>query len=187
MSEVSTLYGQVADGFSARVESISADQWSEPTSHADWTVRDMVAHVISTQQRVLGTLGEGDVAQVDEDGDLKEQWRGASGAMNEALNDPARGTKVIRGLLGRQPFELLVGQLICPDTLVHTWELSQAIGLDATLDPAAMAASTAILTPIDDAVRRPGGFADKIPTPADADQQTTFLHFVGQSTSLQAG
>ena len=40
----------------------------------------------------------------------------------------------------------------------------------------------AILTPIDDAVRRPGGFADKIPSPAEADDQTMFLHFVGQPT-----
>jgi uncharacterized protein (TIGR03086 family) len=117
---------------------------------------------------------------VDEDGDLKEQWGQASGAMQDALNDPERGSKVIRGLLGRQPFELLVGQLICPDTLVHTWELSRATGQDEALDTAAMRAGTAILTPIDEAVRRPGGFADKIASPADADEQTRFLHFVGQ-------
>jgi uncharacterized protein (TIGR03086 family) len=180
MSEVPALYGLVASGFSARVEGISTDLWSTPTSHSDWAVRDMVAHVISTQQRVLATLGGPHAGKVDEEGDLKEQWRDASSAMNEALNDPERGTKTIRGLLGEQPFELLVGQLICPDTLVHTWELSQAIGVDESLDPAAMAASLAILTPIDDAVRRPGGFADKVPSPADADEQTRFLNFVGQ-------
>ena len=93
---------------------------------------------------------------------------------------PSAGRRPIRGLLGEQPFEALVGQLICPDTLVHTWELSRAIGQDATLDPAAMAGATAILTPIDDAVRRPGGFADKIASPAGADEQTRFLNFVGQ-------
>jgi uncharacterized protein (TIGR03086 family) len=180
MSDVSTLYELVAEGFASRVDQIEETQWATPTGHEDWTVRDMVAHVISTQQRVLGTLGEPVAATVDEDGDLKKQWREASGALRDALNDPERGTKVIRGLLGRQPFELLVGQLICPDTLVHTWELSRATGQDETLDPAAMRASTAILTPIDDSVRRPGGFADKIPTPADADEQTKFLHFVGQ-------
>jgi uncharacterized protein (TIGR03086 family) len=180
MSDVSALYELVVEGFTSRVDQIAETQWATPTGHEDWSVRDMVAHVISTQQRVLGTLGEPVAATVDEDGDLKQQWREASGAMQEALNDPDRGTKVIRGLLGRQPFELLVGQLICPDTLVHTWELSRTIGQDETLDPAAMRASMAILTPIDDAVRRPGGFADKIPTPADSDEQTRFLHFVGQ-------
>jgi uncharacterized protein (TIGR03086 family) len=180
MSDVSALYERVAEGFTSRVDQIAETQWSTPTGHEDWTVRDMVAHVISTQQRVLGVLGEPVTATVDEDGDLKQQWREASGAMQDALNDSERGTKVIRGLLGRQPFELLVGQLICPDTLVHTWELSRATGQDETLDPTAMRASTAILAPIDDAVRRPGGFADKIPTPAGADEQTTFLHFVGQ-------
>jgi uncharacterized protein (TIGR03086 family) len=180
MSEVSALYELVAAGFSSRVDQIAETQWATPTGHEDWTVRDMVAHVISTQQRVLGTLGQPAVDPVDEDGDLKVQWHDASRAMQDALDDPERGLKVIRGLLGRQPFELLVGQLICPDTLVHTWELSRATGQDETLDPAAMRASTAILIPIDEAVRRPGGFADKIPTPAEADEQTTFLHFVGQ-------
>ena len=64
--------------------------------------------------------------------------------------------------------------------------MSRTTGQDETLDPAAMRASMAILTPIDDAVRRPGGFADKIPTPADADEQTKFLHFVGQPALIPA-
>ncbi len=184
MSEVSVHYGLVARGFSTRVDQISAAQWSIPTPHADWTVRDLVAHVISTQRRVLATLGGPRAGTVDEGGDLTEQWREASGAMRAALGDPARASKAIRGLLGEQPFESLVAQLICADTLVHTWELSLAIGGDASLDPDAMAASTAILTPIDDAVRRPGGFAAKISPPEGADEQTKFLNFVGQSVAV---
>jgi uncharacterized protein (TIGR03086 family) len=181
MREVSTHYALVADGFSARVEKISAEQWALPTPHEDWTVRELVAHVISTQRRVLATLGGPGAPEVDENGDLSEQWRGASGAMSEALNDPKRATRTVRGLLGRQPFASLVGELICADTLVHTWELSRAIGHDETLDPAAMAASTERLTPIDDAVRRPGGFVTKIPAPDGADQQTAFLLFCGRA------
>ena len=180
VSEVSALYELVAGGFSDRVEAIAAGQWSAPTGHGEWTVRDMVAHTISTQRRVLATLGGPKADRPDEDGDLGQQWREASDAMSQALNDPAQAQKTIRGLLGEQPFEDLVGQLICADTLVHTWELSRAIGRDEALDPVAMAGATAILTPIDDAVRRPGGFADKIPAPVDADAQTRFLHFCGQ-------
>jgi uncharacterized protein (TIGR03086 family) len=180
MSDVSDLYELVASGFSARVDEISDGQWSAPTPHEDWTVRDLVAHTITTQRKVLATLGGPKAVGPDEDGDLAAQWHDASEAMRGALNDPERGSKTIRGLLGEQPFEALVGQLICPDTLVHTWELSRAIGQEATLDPAAMAGATAILTPIDDAVRRPGGFADKIASPAGADEQTRFLNFVGQ-------
>lgn len=177
-------YGLVASGFSTRVDRISAEQWSVPTPHVDWTVRDLVAHVISTQQRVLATLGGPSAPKVDEGGDLREQWREASGAMLEALGDPARASKSIRGLLGEQPFESLVAQLICADTLVHTWELSRATGQDESLDPDAMEASTAVLTTIDDAVRRPGGFAAKILPPEGADEQTKFLNFVGQPVSL---
>jgi uncharacterized protein (TIGR03086 family) len=180
MSDVATLYALVASGFSSRVDQISEAQWTAATPHEDWTVRDLVAHTISTQRRVLATLGGPKAVPPDEDGDLGQQWRQASAAMSQALNDPERGSKTIRGLLGAQPFEALVGQLICPDTLVHTWELSRAIGQDPALDPAAMAGATALLAPVDDAVRRPGGLAEKIPSPPGADAQTRFLNFCGQ-------
>ena len=71
------------------------------------------------------------------------------------------------GMFGEQTFESLVCRLLCADTLLHTWDLARATGQDDRLDPAAVAAALEFLGPLDEAIRRPGGFAAKIePAPA---------------------
>lgn len=85
------------------------------------------------------------------------------------------------GAFREQPFSSLVG-LLCADTLIHTWDLARATGQDERLDAAAVADALGFLTPIDDAIRRPGGFGSKIEPPPGADEQTTFINFAGRAT-----
>jgi uncharacterized protein (TIGR03083 family) len=63
----------VTHGFTIRVEGISPDDWSSPTSCSDWTVRDLVAHVIMTHRRVMATLDEVEPVEADPDEDLAPQ------------------------------------------------------------------------------------------------------------------
>jgi uncharacterized protein (TIGR03086 family) len=102
--------------------------------------------------------------------------------VSAALDDPGRATKTVSGISGEQPFEQLVGRLLCADTLVHTWDLARATGQDDQLDGDAAAKAIEFLTPIDQAIRRPGGFGPKLATPPDADVQTQLLAFTGRST-----
>jgi uncharacterized protein (TIGR03086 family) len=92
-----------------------------------------------------------------------------------------KANTTVGGMFGEQPFESLVARLLCSDTLIHTWDLARATGQDERLDPGAVARSEAFLAPIDEAIRRPGGFAPKIEPPADADEQTRFLNFCGRA------
>ena len=75
----------------------------------------------------------------------------------------------------------LVGRLLCADTLVHTWDLAGATGQDERLDPDGVARAIEFLTPIDEAMRGPRGFAPKITPPAGADEQTKLLNFCGRA------
>ncbi len=181
MSEVFERYGRIADGFTARLAGVGAEQWAVSTPCTDWTVRDLVGHVISTHRRVVATVEGGEPAEVDAGGDLDEQWREARGAVADALGDEAKAGKTVGGMFGEQPFESLVGRLLCADTLVHTWDLARATGQDERLDGDAVAKADAFLTPIDEAIRRPGGFAPKIGPAPDADDQTRFLNFCGRA------
>lgn len=180
MPDISERYTAVADGFTARVEGLAPDQWTSPTPCSEWTVRDLVVHVIQTHWRTLALVDGSDPAEVDLGGDLAQQWRAARDAVTEALGDPARATTVVRGLLGEQSFEALVGGLVCGDTLIHTWDLARASGQDERLDPSAVAACAAFLAPLDERIRRPGGFAAKITPAPDADEQTRLLNFCGR-------
>ena len=181
MSEASPRYRAVAEGFTARLGNLPPGSWSAPTPCPDWTVRDLVAHVVMTHRRVLARLDGTDAAEVEPDGDLLREWLGASGAVLDALDDPARASKVLGGMFGEQPFEDVVGRLVCADTLVHTWDLARATGQDEQLDADAVAKAAAFLGPLDDAIRRPGGFAPKVEPSPDADEQTRLLNFCGRT------
>jgi uncharacterized protein (TIGR03086 family) len=87
----------------------------------------------------------------------------------------------VSGMFGEQSFESLVSRLLCADTLIHTWDLARATGQNEDLDPVAVQQAMEFLTPIDDAIRRPGGFGPKIEPPAGADPQTSLLNFVGRA------
>jgi uncharacterized protein (TIGR03086 family) len=174
-------YRSVAAGFSARLAGVGADQWSLPTPCTDWTVLDLAAHVIGTHRGVLCSLEGGKPDEVDKESDLTPQWQRASQAIADALADKTKATTTVGGMFGEQPFESLVGRLLCSDTLVHSWDLARATGQDEVLDPVAVVACHEFLAPIDDAIRRPGGFAPKIEPPSDADEQTRLLCFCGRA------
>jgi uncharacterized protein (TIGR03086 family) len=185
MSEVQSRYGRVADGFGRRLAGVRDDQWSASTPCTDWDVRALVSHVIGTHERVVATVTESTPREVEPEGDLAAQWSGATASVAAALDDPALSSKVISGMFADQTFESLVGRLLCSDTLFHTWDLARATGQDDHLDPEAVERAMEFLEPIDEAIRRPGGFAPKIATSDGASAQTRFLNFGGRTGSSE--
>jgi uncharacterized protein (TIGR03086 family) len=129
----------------------------------------------------VARVGASEAAEVDRDGDLLAQWLGASNAITVALGDPTRAAAIVGGMFGEQPFEALVGRLVCTDLLVHTWDLARATGQDDRLDPEALSKAEEFLSDIDEAIRVPGGFAAKITPSPGADDQTRFLNFCGRA------
>jgi uncharacterized protein (TIGR03086 family) len=182
VSEIADRYQTIADGFGDRVAGIPADGWRAPSPCEEWQARDIVAHVVNVHRRALAGLDGSDPPQVAVDDDLPAAWTAATSGVRDALRDPERATRVIRGgPFGEQPFEALVGRLVCADTLVHTWDLARSTGQDERLDPDAVAHAAAFLLPLDDAIRRPGAFSPKIEPTPDADAQTRFLNFAGRA------
>jgi uncharacterized protein (TIGR03086 family) len=171
----------VADGFGRRLAGVRDDQWTAPTPCTDWDVRTLVSHVIATHRQVAATATGSATPESDPDGDLIAQWSEASASIAAALADPDLAPKTISGMFGEQPFESLVGRLVCADTLFHTWDLARATGQDEHLDTEAVQKALEFLEPIDEAIRRPGGFAPKIDAPADASAQTRLLNFGGRA------
>lgn len=136
---------------------------------------------MATHWRVVGAGDPSQAHEVDQDADLVPQWEHATSAVLGALGDPAKAAVTVGGMFGEQSFELLVSRLLCSDTLYHTWDLARATGQDERLDEDAVAKAIEFLAPLDDAIRRPGGFAPKIEPPKGADLQTQLLCFGGRS------
>ena len=177
MTETGQRYARVSDGFGSRLAGVGPGQWSAPTPCSDWDVRSLVAHVVTTHWRIEGTAGR----EADTSGDLVAQWTQASVAVSDALADPERASSIRGGMFGEQTFESVVSRLLCSDTLYHTWDLARATGQDEELDQDAVEKSLEFLTPMDEAIRRPGGFAPKLEPGPDAALQTRWLNFGGRS------
>ena len=181
MSEVAARYRRVADGFGRRLTGVREDQWNGPTPCTEWDVRALVVHVIATQGRVVAMVTGAPPPEVEEDGDLAAQWSRATASVTAALDDPELSSKTVGGSFGEQPFESLVSRLLCSDTIFHTWDLARATGQDEALDREAVEKAMEFLEPLDDAIRRPGGFAPRIDPPPDADVQIRLLNFGGRA------
>jgi len=181
MAEIADRYSTIADDFTARLGSVQADAWLAESPCTEWTARDVVVHVINTHHRVLSALDGSEPAVVTADGDLQTQWSAATAALLEALTDEERASRIVGGAFGEQRFDSLVSRLLCADTLIHTWDLARATNQQELLDPVAVGKAMEFLTPLDEAIRRPGGFAPKIESSPDADEQTTLLNFCGRA------
>jgi uncharacterized protein (TIGR03086 family) len=181
MSDPQASYERIADGFAARVDGVEADGWDGVTPCPDWTVRELVAHVVRTHRGVVANLDDVEAEPVDPEGDLGAQWGEARQALEAALDDEGRSSRIVGGLFGDQTFESLVHRLVCTDTLIHTWDLARATGQDESLDSEGVSFATAVLADLDDAIRVPGGFGAAIAPAVGADAQTRFLNFCGRA------
>ncbi|HEX5492981.1 MAG TPA: TIGR03086 family metal-binding protein [Mycobacteriales bacterium] len=181
MSEVSERYERTVAGFATRLKNVPADLWSAPTPCTEWTVRDLVAHVIGTHWRIDALRTGSEPVAVDPTGDLWAQWQSATDTIREAVGDEAwAAATVVHRVMGEMPFESVVSGLLCTDLLGHTWDLARATGQDERLDPDAVAASMAFAVTADEPMRRSGAFAAKIEPAPGADAQTRYLNFCGR-------
>jgi uncharacterized protein (TIGR03086 family) len=180
MSEVSKRYVRIAAALDRRVRAVPDDAWMLPSPCTEWSVRDLVAHVVAVHRRVVAGLDASTPPPPATDLDLVGAWTAATAELNAALADPERAAAPVAGRFAPMPLEDMIGRLLCSDTLVHTWDLARATGQDERLDPAGVSYAFATLLPNDAAIRGPGSFGPKIDPPPDADEQTRFLCFLGR-------
>ncbi len=180
MTEPSDRYRANAAGFDARVVAVPADRWENQSPCEDWTARDVVRHVIDTSGMFLGFVDQKLPPAPSVDEDPVAAWRSARDAIQRALDDPMVAQKEYEGMFGTSTFEQSVHNILACDALVHTWDLARATGLDENLPEKASQEVLEALEPLDDKMRVPGGFGDKIEPPPNADAETRLLCFLGR-------
>ena len=86
---------------------------------------------------------------------------------------------------GRLSLEAAVDLTCTPDVLIHTWDLARATGLDERLDPEEVHRQVSGLeglpAEVDEAMRASGHYGPRVEVPADADDQTRLLAFLGRN------
>ena len=177
--EVADRYTTIAEGLNARVAGCAATDWAASTPCPEWTVRDILEHVVGVHRVALALLDEA-AAEPDAGEDAAAAWQTVTTAMREVLRDPERATRIVSPRFGDMPFEDLVSRMVCSDTLVHTWDLARATGQDERLDEHAVAVAWTWMQPAGETLRASGAFGPAVEPPDGADTQTKLLCFLGR-------
>ena len=180
-------YDRVARGFGHRLSEVTDARWGDPTPCSDWSIRDLVDHVLGEQLWVPPLVAGESIEQIgdrfagDQIGaDAVAAWDAARRAVSEALAPEGVGARTVRLSYGDSSVADYVGE-VTMDTLVHTWDLARATGGDDSLDPEAVDAAMAFIEPRLDAYRASGLFRDEVPVGPAADAQTRLLAVLGRS------
>jgi len=174
--DIAEHYNRVADGFSTALKGV--DDWSARTPCEDWDAGALARHVVDTTHRVLARLDGSEPPVLASDAPVVPAWEQARSLVDRALAE--KGDQEVDSWGRTVPFGQLVDTLLCADTLLHTWDLARATGQDDTLDLSAVSKAHAFLTPMGEAMRRPGGFGPEKPVEADASAQDRLLAFAGR-------
>jgi uncharacterized protein (TIGR03086 family) len=180
MSEISERYARLSTVFAGEVASVPDDRWESPSPCEGWSARGVVAHVVHIHGMFLGLVGRelGDIPSVEDD--PVAAFEAARKIVQADLDDPARAGETFEGQLGTMRFDDAIDRFISFDLVVHAWDLARAAGLDETLDPDDVARVMAAAPAFGDALRGPNVCGPELTPPADADDQTRMLAFLGR-------
>src|SRR5262245_6688351 len=163
MADVGGLYRRSVQWWAGRLAAVSDDQWDLPTPCSEWSVRDLVNHVVGEDRWTSPLMRGQTIEQVGDrfDGDLLgDDPRGvgaqaaqeAVGAVDETL--PSNGT--VQLSYGEESMDEYVRQLIA-DHLVHGWDLAAATGTGRDVeDPDLLAAVAGWFDQMEDLYRSAG-------------------------------
>jgi uncharacterized protein (TIGR03086 family) len=143
--DLTSLYHRTVERWADCVCAVGDDQWTAPTPCRDWDVRALVNHLTGEDLWTVPLLGGSTIEEVGDrfDGDLLgadpattalDAAKAATTAVAERL--PKGGT--VQLSFGETDVAEYVWQLAA-DHLVHSWDLSAALGTDRHLDPAVVA------------------------------------------------
>ena len=139
--ELETLHRRAVEHWAARVTAVKDDQWGDPTPCTEWSVRDLVNHVVGEELwtapllrgktiKEVGGQFDGDVLG---DGPL-ERAGSASAEAVAVVDEIVPGGGRVQLSYGEEDMGEYVRQL-CADHLIHGWDLAAATGGDTSMDP----------------------------------------------------
>lgn len=184
MSEISDRFNLVAGGFDQRVHAVADEAWNNPSPCEGWTARDVVGHLV---EWIPGFFNNVAGLALPAGPSVADDPVGAWTALYQALQDTLGDDEVVHrefdGPPGRMSIEQSIDMIVTGDLLIHTWDLARASGLDETLDAAEVHRMLEGIEPYDEMLRSSGHYGPRVVVPADADETTRLIAFVGRDPS----
>ncbi len=184
--DIPAMFGRAVAEFDARVRQIGDHQWQAATPDEDWSVRDLVNHIVGEDLWAPALLAGSTIAEVGDrfDGDVlgadpRAAWTSASAAAVRAVEEDGAMDRIVHLSFGDFPGREYTLQLFA-DHLIHAWDLARAIGADERLDAGLVTSCADWFEAVEEAYRSAGAIAARPPVSGDADAQTVLLARFGR-------
>lgn len=181
MDEIVERYERITGQFTDRVRAVPAEAWDDPSPCEGWTARDVVGHLTEWIPGFFGAQGVEFPPVPSVADDPLAAWESVQTTIAAALADPRRADMPVETPFSTQSFAETVDMIVIGDVFTHTWDLARATGQDESLDPDQLQRMVAAIGEMpEDVMRADGMFGPPIDVPADADDQTRYLAYVGR-------
>jgi uncharacterized protein (TIGR03086 family) len=183
-TEPRALLPAAAKEFTDRVHAIAPDAWRRATPDEDWTVRDLVNHLVAEHLWAPPLLAGRTVAEVGDrfDGDVLggDPVRAWDEAITESLRSWARADdeQPVHLSSGATPAREYAEQMLL-DLVVHSWDLARGAGLDERLPTPLVEHAYAYARPRAEQWRSGGIFGPRIDIDS-TDPQDRLLALLGR-------
>jgi uncharacterized protein (TIGR03086 family) len=130
-------HGTALADFDRLVRAVPEDRWASPTPCAEWSVRDLVGHLVTEQLWVPALLGGATIAEVGDrfdgdplGGDPVAAWRAGADVARRAWLEPGILDRSVHLSYGDDRATNYGWQMTL-DLAVHSWDLAGGIGGDS--------------------------------------------------------
>ena len=166
------------DVFTSVLANVGPDQLDDRTPCSEWTIRDLIEHVVGGNERVAQRSGLYREPPARPD-NLVDAHRASAAAAHEAFARPGGMDIIFELPFGKVPGHVFIG-MRTSDVLAHAWDLAAATGQSTDLDPELVAEQLPVVRErVGPEFRGPGRpFGEEQPCPEGrppADQYAAFL------------
>ena len=162
------------------IAGVRPDQYDDKTPCTEWTVRDVLEHIIGVVHGIGAAAAGQRPAPFALSSDPAAQFETAAAAALAAWRTPGVMDRMIDGGPGPMPGRILASINLL-DTATHAWDLATATGQPAALPDdvaaAALEASRATISP----EMRPGRFGPEVAVGEGASLTDELVTFLGRT------
>jgi uncharacterized protein (TIGR03086 family) len=173
------------DGFEAVLAGVAPDRWDAPSPCEGWSAADVAGHVIGDLRAVEEFATWRDESDSPADpgpaagDDPLAAWRAARAGMMAVLEPAALARPVPLPWGGQMPLGEFLERYPM-EILVHTWDLAQATGQAAGLDPGLVRDALGPARQFAPVARLSGLIGPECAVPGDADDLIRLLAIFGR-------
>jgi uncharacterized protein (TIGR03086 family) len=183
-----SLFDTSVAQFSTQVAAVGSGDWDKPTPDTEWSVTDLVQHLIDEHRWMPPLIGGHDLETAQKivesqaatsSGDHAADWQAACTASLQAVGEPGALERTVSLSRGPTPANEYLVEMIF-DATIHAWDLGTALGTNPQLPDELVAFLFPVFQSMGD-MSSTGMFKAPVPVPDDAPEADKLLAATGRN------